>query len=70
MLVLSRTEREKIVLHGPDGAILGIISVEEIRGMKVRLGFEFPKEISILRSEVTPTQGQVPLSNKGKFPCK
>lgn len=47
MLVLSRKKDEKIII-GDDI----IIMVIEIRGDKVRLGIEAPKEISVHREEV------------------
>lgn len=47
MLVLSRKKNESIVV---DDSI--VITVVEIRGDKVRLGIEAPREITIHRSEV------------------
>lgn len=47
MLVLSRKKNESIVV---DDAI--VITVIEIRGDKVRLGIEAPREVAIHRSEV------------------
>lgn len=47
MLVLSRKRNEKIVI---DGQI--VVTVVDIRGDKVRLGIEAPKDVSIHRSEV------------------
>ena len=47
MLVLSRKKNESIVV---DDAI--VITVLEIRGDKVRLGIEAPKDVSIHREEV------------------
>ena len=47
MLVLSRKKNESIVI---DDTI--IITVVEIRGDKVRLGIQAPKEIPVHRSEV------------------
>ncbi len=47
MLVLSRKKSERIVI---DGNI--IITIVDVRGDKVRLGIEAPREISIHRSEV------------------
>jgi carbon storage regulator len=47
MLVLSRKKNESIII---DEHI--VITVVEIRGDKVRLGIEAPKEIPIHRSEV------------------
>jgi len=47
MLVLSRKKSERIVI---DGNI--IITVVDVRGDKVRLGIQAPREVSIHRSEV------------------
>ena len=47
MLVLSRKKNESIVI---DDNI--IVTVVEIRGDKVRLGIQAPKEIPVHRSEV------------------
>jgi len=47
MLVLSRKKDERIVI---DDNI--IITVIEIRGDKVRLGIEAPKEIAVHREEI------------------
>ncbi|HEX5443111.1 MAG TPA: carbon storage regulator CsrA [Pirellulales bacterium] len=47
MLVLSRTRGEQIVI---DGNIT--VTVLEVRGDKVRLGFDGPAEVPIHRQEV------------------
>jgi carbon storage regulator len=47
MLVLSRKKNESIVI---DERI--VITVVEIRGDKVRLGIEAPREVAIHRSEI------------------
>ena len=47
MLVLSRKKNEKIVI---DENI--VITIVEVRGDKVRLGIEAPREVPIHRSEV------------------
>ena len=47
MLVLSRKKNEKIVI---DSNIT--ITIVEVRGDKVRLGFDAPPEVKIFRSEV------------------
>jgi carbon storage regulator CsrA len=52
MLVLSRKRNESVEIHGPDGRLLGTVQVADIRGDKVRLGFTFPKEIGVHRSEI------------------
>lgn len=46
MLVLSRKKNESIVI---DDAI--VVTVIEIRGDKVRLGIEAPKEVGVHRQE-------------------
>ena len=50
MLVLSRKENESIVAR-INGHLVKVIVVE-IRGDKVRLGIEAPKEIEVHREEV------------------
>lgn len=47
MLILSRKKNESVVI---DGEI--VITVVEVRGDKVRLGFDAPKNIKIHRVEV------------------
>jgi carbon storage regulator len=47
MLVLSRKKNEGIVFDGP-----GKMVVVEIRGDKVRLGFEADRSVNIHREEV------------------
>lgn len=47
MLVLSRKKNESIVVNDTI-----VITVVEIRGDKVRLGIEAPREVPIHRSEV------------------
>lgn len=47
MLVLSRKENESIVI---DGQIT--VTVLEIHGRKVRLGFQAGKEVAIVRAEL------------------
>lgn len=47
MLVLSRKKNESIVI---DDRIT--VTVVEIRGDKVRLGIEAPKDVSVHRSEI------------------
>ena len=47
MLVLSRHVNEEVVI---DDDV--VVTVVEIRGDKVRLGFDAPKEVSVHRREV------------------
>ena len=53
MLVLSRRSRESVVVGGADGSHrLLRVTVIEIRGGSVRLGFEVDAGIPVHRSEV------------------
>jgi carbon storage regulator len=47
MLVLSRKKNESVVFDGP-----GVVRIVEIRGGKVRLGFEADRSVTIHREEV------------------
>lgn len=49
MLVLTRKVNESLLI-GDDI----VITVVDIKGDKVRLGIEAPKEISVARSEIAP----------------
>lgn len=51
MLVLTRREGERVVIGDPSNPI-GYVSCEKIRGDRVRLGFEFAREIPVYREEV------------------
>lgn len=56
MLVLSRKVDESVIVEAPPGGIpagtLITVTVVDIRGDKVRLGFEAPKCIPVHREEV------------------
>lgn len=51
MLALSRRVGEKVVIGDPANP-LGVIQVVAVQGDKVRLAFDFPREVEINRSEV------------------
>jgi len=56
MLVLSRKKNESVIIH--DNITVTVI---EIRGDKVRLGIEAPKDVSVHRQEVYEAiHGHVP----------
>lgn len=48
MLCLSRKKNEQVCINGA----WGTVTVLEIQGDKVKLGFEFPKEVPVHRKEV------------------
>jgi carbon storage regulator len=53
MLVLSRKRDERIVIHDPATLeILGTLTIVDIRGDKVRLGFDWPPHVTVDRLEV------------------
>ena len=53
MLVLSRKTRESVVIGGGDGFHHVLrVTVLEIKGRKVRLGFEVDPSVPVHRSEV------------------
>ena len=51
MLALTRRIGEEIVIGDPNKP-MGVIRVVEIHGDKVRLSFDFPREIMINRREL------------------
>lgn len=52
MLVLTRRHNEVVTIGGCDGYPLIEVTVVEIRGDKVRIGFEAPKDVAVHRKEV------------------
>ena len=51
MLALTRRVGEEVVLGDPSNP-LGVIRIVEIHGDKVRLSFDFPREMAINRREL------------------
>ena len=51
MLALTRRVGEEVVIGDPKKP-MGIIRVVEIQGHKVRLAFDFPREVGINRKEL------------------
>lgn len=56
VLALSRRRNEKILLRTPDGTVVAL-TVLEIRGDKVRLVFDAPRTVEIVREEVLQRSG-------------
>ena len=53
MLVLTRKSQQSVVVGGSDGVEhLLTVTVLEVRGGAVRLGFDGPPQIAVYRSEV------------------
>ena len=51
MLVITRRQGEEVVIGDPANPI-GIVRVAALKGDRVRLAFEFPREIDVHRREV------------------
>lgn len=72
MLVLTRKQNEVVNIYtrmpdGKPGMFVGSVMVIEVRGDKVRLGFDMPMDVLILRESVDEWKGKVkPLSHEDK----
>lgn len=51
MLVITRKEGEEVVIGNP-ASPLGIVRIASIKGDRVRIAFEFPREVQVHRKEV------------------
>jgi carbon storage regulator CsrA len=51
MLVITRREGEEVVIGDPHKPI-GVVRIASIKGDRVRIAFDFPREIEVHRREV------------------
>jgi len=51
MLVITRREGEEVVIGRPEDP-MGVVRVCAIKGDRVRIAFEFPREIDVHRREI------------------
>ncbi len=51
MLVITRREGEEVVIGDPRNPV-GVVRVAGIRGDRVRLAFDFPRDIDVHRREI------------------
>lgn len=51
MLVITRREGEEVVIGDPRNPI-GVVRIASIKGDRVRVAFEFPRDIDVHRREV------------------
>jgi carbon storage regulator len=51
MLVITRREGEEVVIGDPSNPI-GVVRIAGIRGDRVRIAFDFPREIDVHRREI------------------
>ena len=67
MLALTRRVGEEVVIGDPKNP-LGLIRVVDIHGDKVRLAFDFPREVDINRKELADEKARegAPSDGRGK----
>jgi len=51
MLVITRREGEEVVIGDPKNPI-GVVRIASVKGERVRVAFDFPREIEIHRREI------------------
>ena len=51
MLVITRREGEEVVIGDPRNPI-GVVRIASIRGDRVRIAFDFPRDVAVNRSEI------------------
>ncbi|MBL0928281.1 MAG: carbon storage regulator [Phycisphaerales bacterium] len=51
MLVITRREGEEVVIGDPKNPI-GVVRIASIKGDRVRVAFEFPRDVQVHRREV------------------
>ncbi len=51
MLVITRREGEEVVIGDPRNPI-GVVRIASIKGERVRVAFDFPREVAINRREI------------------
>ncbi|MBL8990155.1 MAG: carbon storage regulator [Phycisphaerae bacterium] len=51
MLVITRREGEEVVIGDPRNPI-GVVRIASIRGDRVRIAFDFPRNVEVHRREV------------------
>lgn len=51
MLVITRREGEEVVIGDPKNPI-GVVRIASIKGDRVRIAFDFPRQIDVHRREV------------------
>ena len=64
MLALTRRIGEEIVISEPSNP-LGVIRVVAVHGDKVRLSFDFPKDVKINRKELAELKAKGPGAGGG-----
>lgn len=64
MLVITRREGEEVVIGDPNNPI-GVVRIASIKGDRVRIAFDFPRQIDVHRREVAD---QIVAGSNGSAP--
>jgi carbon storage regulator CsrA len=59
MLVITRREGEEVVIGDPKNPI-GIVRIASVKGERVRIAFDFPRDVEINRREIADQIAQQP----------
>lgn len=51
MLVITRREGEEVVIGDPKNPI-GVVRIASVKGERVRIAFDFPRDVEIHRREI------------------
>jgi carbon storage regulator len=51
MLVITRREGEEVVIGDPKSP-MGVVRIASVKGERVRIAFDFPRDIQINRREI------------------
>ena len=60
MLVITRREGEEVVIGDPKNPI-GVVRIASVKGDRVRIAFDFPRDVEINRREVAEQIVQQPV---------
>lgn len=58
MLVISREKREGLFVLDKAGKLVGLVKAGHRNGGRVRIGLHFPKEMFVIRAELTEHVGK------------
>jgi carbon storage regulator len=61
MLVITRREGEEVVIGDPKNPI-GVVRIASVKGERVRIAFDFPRDVEINRREIADQIAQQPPS--------
>ncbi|HYF14543.1 MAG TPA: carbon storage regulator [Phycisphaerales bacterium] len=59
MLVITRREGEEVVIGDPKKPI-GVVRIASVKGERVRIAFDFPREVEINRREIADQIAEQP----------